>query len=172
MRARKNSDTFGRVTDFAIRDARWPEDEAAAVSFIDGLQKYEYRLEPNRRIDPQVGADYFRELMKRVAENHGRVFIAEQDGQAIGWAVFLIEQEAIYVIESERRPGYVAELFVDESARGTGVGKALIAACEAHARAIGLKVLMIGVLPTNERARSVYHAAGFRRASEQLRKYL
>jgi GNAT superfamily N-acetyltransferase len=160
------------MSDFVIRDARWPADEAAAVSFIDGLQKFEYRFERNRRIDPQVGADYFRELMKRVAENHGRVLIAEQSGKAIGWAVFLIEQEAIYVIESERHPGYIAELFVDESARRAGVGKALIAACEAHALAIGLKVLMIGVLPANGRARSVYLTAGFRPASEQLRKYL
>ena len=160
------------MSDFLIRDARWPEDEAAAVSFIDGLQKYEYQFEPNRRIDPQVGADYFRELMKRVAESNGRVFIAEQNRKAIGWAVFLIEQEAIYVIESERRPGYIAELFVDERARGTGVGKALVAACEVHARAIGLKVLMIGVLPQNVRARSVYRAAGFASYSEQLRKHL
>jgi len=47
------------IEEFTIRDARWPEDEAAAVSFIDGLQNYEYRFEPNRRIDAQVGADYF-----------------------------------------------------------------------------------------------------------------
>src|SRR5689334_11263875 len=113
---------------FTIRDARWPEDEPAAVSFIDGLQKYEHEFEPNRRIDPRVGKDYFRELMKRVADNEGRVLIADQGGDAVGWAVFLVEQEAVYVIESERRPGYIAELFVRDSARGTGAGKALIAA--------------------------------------------
>jgi GNAT superfamily N-acetyltransferase len=160
------------MSDFTIRDARWPADEPAAVSFIDGLQRFEYGFEANRRIDPQVGAEYFRVLMKRVAENDGRVFIAEQDGAAVGWAVFLIEEQEVYVIAPERRTGYIAELFVHESARGSGVGKALIRACEAHARAIGLKVLMIGVLPKNERARAVYHAAGFAPYSEQLRKYL
>jgi GNAT superfamily N-acetyltransferase len=160
------------MSDFTIRDARWPEDEIAAISFINGLQKFEYRFEANRRIDPQVGADYFRELMKRVAENNGRVLIAEQEGGNVGWAVFLIEPEAIYVNESDRRTGYIAELFVEEDARGTGIGKALIAACEAHARASGLKVLMIGVLPANVRARSVYQTAGFAPYSEQLRKYL
>jgi GNAT superfamily N-acetyltransferase len=157
---------------FIIRDARWPEDEAAAVSFIAGLQAYEHRFESNRRIDREVGADYFRELMKRVSDNHGRVFIAEQNEAAVGWAVFLIEQDAVYIVEDERRAGYIAELFVQESARGTGVGKALIEACEAHARASGLKVLMIGVLPKNVRARAVYEAAGFAPYSEQLRKRL
>jgi GNAT superfamily N-acetyltransferase len=160
------------MSGFTIRDARWPDDQAAATSFIDGLQKYEVQFEPNRRIDPQVGADYFSELMKRVRENRGRVFIAEQNGGAVGWAVFLIEQEAIYIVESERRTGYIAELFIEENVRGTGVGKALIAACETHARANGLTVLMIGVLPKNTRARTVYHAAGFAPYSEQLRKHL
>jgi GNAT superfamily N-acetyltransferase len=160
------------MTGFTIRDARWPDDEAAAVSFIDDLQKYEQAFEPNRRIDPSVGADYFRTLMKRMADNEGHAFVAEQNGNAVGWAVFVIDQEPIYVVESERRAGYIAELFVQERSRGIGAGKALIAACESHARATGLNVLMIGVLPSNTRARSVYLAAGFRPASEELRKYL
>ncbi len=160
------------IEEFTIRDARWPADEAAAVSFVEGLQKFEHRFESNRRIDAQVGTEYFREMMKRVADNEGRVFIAEQNGAAVGWAVFLIEHDAIYIVEDERRTGYIAELFVQESARRIGVGKALIAACEDHARASGLKVLMIGVLPKNNRARAVYHAAGFAPYSEQLRKYL
>jgi ribosomal protein S18 acetylase RimI-like enzyme len=100
------------------------------------------------------------------------VFIAEQNGAAVGWAVFLIEHDAIYIVEDERRTGYIAELFVQESARGTGLGKALIRTCESHARASGLKVLMIGVLPKNARARAVYRAAGFTPYSEQLRKHL
>jgi GNAT superfamily N-acetyltransferase len=160
------------VEEFTIREARWPADEGAAVSFIEGLQKFERRFESNRRIDAQVGADYFRDLMKRVTDNDGRVFIAEQHGAAVGWAVFLIEQDAVYIVENERRTGYVAELFVQEHVRGTGIGKALIAACEAQARASGLKVLMIGVLPKNARARAVYLGAGFAPYSEQLRKYL
>jgi GNAT superfamily N-acetyltransferase len=160
------------MTGFTLRDARWPDDEAAAISFIDALQRYEYQFERNRRIDPSVGADYFCTLMNRMADNEGRAFVAEQDGNAVGWAVFVIDQEPVYVVESERRAGYIAELFVQERARGIGAGKALIAACESHARAIGLNVLMIGVLPSNTRARLVYLAAGFLPASEQLRKYL
>lgn len=155
-----------------IRDARFPGDEKACISFIDKLQLYEHAFEPNRRIDAKVGAEYFGVLQKRIAENEGRVFIAEQNGEPMGWAVFLIEEDPLYVIAEERRTGYIAELFVEEHARGTGVGRALIAACEAHARAKGIKVFMIGVIPANTRARSVYLAAGFRPAAEQLRKYL
>lgn len=83
---------------YTIRDARWPEDEAAAISFIDGLQKFEHEMESNRRIDPQVGEDYFAVLMARVAEHQGRVFTAEQDGVAVGWAVFLIDDDPVYIV--------------------------------------------------------------------------
>jgi GNAT superfamily N-acetyltransferase len=155
-----------------IRDACWPQDEWAAVSFIDGLQKFEHQFEPNRRIDPQVGHDYFAILMGRVAESEGRVFIAEDQVGPVGWAVFLVEKDAVYIVEKERRVGYVAELFVKEDARGTGAGKLLLEACELEARSRNLKVLMIGVLGKNTRARTVYLAAGFGAYSEDLRKYL
>ena len=160
------------MSGITIRDARWPEDERAAVSFIHGLQEFEHQFEPNRRIDPQVGRDYLAGLMTRVAENEGRVFIAEYDGAPAGWAVFLVEKDAVYIVEDERPIGYVAELFVTEKARGAGIGKRLLETCEAEARARSLKVLMIGVLGKNARARAVYMAVGFQAYSEDLRKHL
>src|SRR5436190_1018825 len=52
---------------FVIRDLRLPDDRAACVSFIDGLQKYEHAFEPNRRVDAAVAEEYFTLLLKRVA---------------------------------------------------------------------------------------------------------
>jgi GNAT superfamily N-acetyltransferase len=157
---------------FTIRDARLPDDMHVLVSFIDGLQHYEHRFEPNRRIDAQAGKDYFLVLLERVAEHQGRIFVAEADGQPIGWAVFLVEQDLIYVIEDERTYGYIAELFVKENVRGQGVGQALIKACEGEGRARGLKRMMIGVIPANERAAKVYAEAGYSPYAMELRKIL
>lgn len=157
---------------FSIRAARFPDDEPALLSFIAGLQRHEHRFEPDRRIDPAVAEDYFAVLMKRVAEHQGRIFIAEMGGVAIGWAVFVVEQNAIYVVEGERTYGYVAELFVNEEARGRGIGQALIKACESEGRAKGLKLMMIGVLAGNQRAGSVYTLAGYSPYATELRKYL
>jgi hypothetical protein len=72
------------MSEFTIRDARWPDDEAAAVSFIDGLQRYESVFESNRRLDGAVGAEFFAELVKHAAENEGRIFVAERNGAAVG----------------------------------------------------------------------------------------
>ena len=157
---------------FHIRDVDLPADKTACVSFIDGLQKYEHALEPDRRIDVKVGEEYYAVLMKRVAENKGRIFIVEANGEAVGWAVFVVDSLELYIVEEERTCGYVAELYLDENMRGSGAGKALLAACETEARSHGLKHLMIGVLDKNARAAKVYGAAGFSPYSLQLRKYL
>ncbi|HEV2650372.1 MAG TPA: GNAT family N-acetyltransferase [Rhizomicrobium sp.] len=155
-----------------IRDIRLPDDKTAALSFIMGSQRFEYAVEPNRRLDPQVADEYFTVLMERVATEKGRAFVAEEDGRAIGWGVFIVVRTPVFVVEPERNSGYIDELFVDEAARGRGVGQALIAACEDEARRLGLKQIMLGVLDGNTRARAIYAQAGFAPYALELRKYL
>jgi GNAT superfamily N-acetyltransferase len=155
-----------------IRDAAWPGDREAAVSFIDGLQRYEHGIEPNRRIDAAVGAEYCDVLLAAVAEHGGIVRIAELDGRAIGWAVAWNELDAMYVVAGQRRCVYISELYVEEEARGTGTGRALIASCEDWARAQGICIVKIGVLFGNTRAATVYERAGFAPYAVRLRKFL
>lgn len=158
---------------FTIRAARLPEDRAAMLSFIDGLQDWEYRFEKNRRLDAAVAADHFAVLEKRLAERGGAIFIAEgPDGAALGWSVVHEMQDDIYVVEAERRIAYIDELYLAEAARGLGAGRALIAACEGWAKGRGIAILRIGVLPGNTRTRAIYERAGFAPYAIDLRKYL
>jgi GNAT superfamily N-acetyltransferase len=156
----------------AIRDAVWPGDRKAAVSFIDGLQRYEHGVEPNRRIDASVGAEYLDVLLAAVAEQDGIVRIAELDGRAIGWGVAWHDLDDMYVVAEERRFVYISELYVEEAARGGGIGRALIASCEDWARAQGICIVKIGVLAGNTRAAAVYARAGYAPYATRLRKYL
>jgi GNAT superfamily N-acetyltransferase len=155
-----------------IRDAVWPQDEAAALSFIDGSQAFEHAFEPNRRLDARVAAEFLPVLMKAMADHRGIARIAERDGRAIGWVVAWPEDDDLYVIARERRVVYISELFVAEDARGTGVGRALIGSCEDWARMQGIGVMHIGVLPGNARADAVYRRAGYATYALRLRKYL
>ena len=158
---------------FRIREGRLPDDEAIGRSFIMGLQAFEKQMEPDRRIDPAVGGEFLAVLAARVAERQGRIYIAEDGaGAAIGWACCFTDEDDVYVEAELRRFGLVSELFVVESARGKGVGRALIAACEAHFRTLKLRSMMIGVLAKNANARRSYLAAGFRPYSEYLQKML
>jgi len=155
---------------FHIRNADPVRDRAAILAFIDGLQAFEHAFEPNRRLDAAVAEDYLAKLLRDLSAKPGAIFIAEDGGAAIGWAVVQETDDDIYVVEAERRMAYIAELFVAERARGGGVGRAMIAACEDWAKARSIPVMLIGVLPGNARARAIYEAAGYGNYAIQLRK--
>ena len=157
---------------FHLRDIDLTADRPAALSFIMGSQRYEHEFEPDRRLDPAVADEYFAELAEELAQKQGRAFVAERDGEVIGWGVLVVEDGPIFVREEERRYGYITELFVNEAARGLGVGQALIAACEEEARRLGLTQIMIGGLSGNTRAMDIYERAGYRPYTAELRKYL
>jgi len=157
---------------FCLRDFDPATDKAAALSFVDGSQAFEHAIEPDRRLDSTVAAEWYTVLLQRVAKGEGRIFIAEDEGRAIGWGIFVVEDAPLYVVEDLRREGYIVELYVVAEARGQGVGQALIAACEDHARQLGLKRIMIGVLAVNRRAADIYQRAGYAPYQLELAKSL
>lgn len=140
-----------------IRAARLPDDKPVLIGFIDGLQRYEAEFESDRRLDAAYAEDQFAHLMKKA----GAIFVAEFGATAVGWISVYVDDAPPYVIAAERRRAYVSELFVESSARGQGVGRALIAACEDWARAQGVCVIQIGHLSANARAAKVYEEAGY-----------
>ena len=155
-----------------IREARFPEDTPSALRFVMALQRYEREFEPNRRIDDSVAEEYFAVLQKR-AERSGRIFIAQnKDRKALGWAVIYEDEHELYVVEEERTYGRLTELYVESHARGKGVGRALIAACEDWARARGHKHIIIGALSQNAAAMAAYQQTGYAPYASLLRKYL
>lgn len=155
-----------------VRDARLPQDEPAILSYIQQLQDYEAQFEPNRRKDPAFAADHWRDVQHRCAEKHGAMFIAEQEGRAVGWAFAHEEHGELFIREPERRHGFLAELYVVPEARGAGHGKALIAACEGWSKARGHAVMTIGVLAHNQRAVRAYEGAGYGPYVLIVRRYL
>jgi GNAT superfamily N-acetyltransferase len=155
-----------------IRSARLPEDKPVILAFIDGMQRFEHAIEPDRRIDAGVAEEFFTDIFARLAEKSGVAFIAEEGGEKLGWAAAYREQNDVYVRADEREFAHVSELYVVEAARGKGVGRALIAACEEWARGLPVKVLTISVLEGNKRAATIYRKAGFATYYVGLRKYL
>ena len=158
---------------YRIRPARLPEDKPAILGFIMGLQRFENAIEPDRRIDATVAAEFYPVITERVAAGNGCILIAESsDGRVLGWAVAYESWSEIYVRAEERTYGYIAELYVVEEARGQGLGRALIASCETWAKGRELKVMIIGALARNKAAFAAYRSAGFADYATELRKYL
>jgi GNAT superfamily N-acetyltransferase len=158
---------------FNIRGARLPDDKPVILSFITGLQQFEKTIEPDRRIDDAVAEEFYAVLLQRLSRQCGTIFIAEnRDGKPVGWAQAHEEENEIYVVAEERRYAYIAELYVVEGARGGGIGRALMLACEHWARRRGLKLIMVGALSGNARADALYRGAGYAPYAIELRKYL
>jgi GNAT superfamily N-acetyltransferase len=142
-----------------IRSARLPQDKPVLLDFIVGLQRFEAEFESDRRLDPAYAEDQFADLMKNLA--NGAIFLAEEDGRALGWIMVYEQEGKPYVIEAERRQATICELFVAPQMRGKGVGQALLTAAEDWARTIGIRVIHIGHLSENTRASEVYDRAGY-----------
>ncbi|NOT40442.1 MAG: GNAT family N-acetyltransferase [Alphaproteobacteria bacterium] len=155
-----------------IRDADLGRDRPSLERFIVGSNTYEAQFESDRRLDAGAGADYLPLLVDSATNKRGRIFIAEEAGVPIGWAVCYVEQHEPFVKEEERPYGYVSELFVVETHRGRHVGRDLLNACEDHFRALGLKTVLIGALSPNARAVNAYRAAGYADYAINLRKVL
>ncbi|MFF7213289.1 GNAT family N-acetyltransferase [Streptomyces sp. NPDC008238] len=98
-------------------------------------------------------AEYETLVARIVADGHERAWIAELDGERAG-CVFCVRDDA---------PGTarLRLLLVDPAARGHGIGRRLVEACVAHARAAGHRELVLWTNDVLVSARRIYEAAGF-----------
>lgn len=97
------------------------------------------------------------------AEPSSRVFVAEDDGgRVVGWLHIAARAQL-----TEESCAEVLGLVVDESARGAGVGAALLDAAEAWARTAGCAHLRVRSRVERERAHRFYQRAGFARVKTQ-----
>lgn len=87
-----------------------------------------------------------------------QVLIAEQDGSAVGYALF----SDGYNTDIPARAVWLHDLYVDEQARGRGIGRGLMTAVARIAIERGARSVWWGVHSANRRARAFYGKLGAR----------
>jgi ribosomal protein S18 acetylase RimI-like enzyme len=99
----------------------------------------------------------------------GFAVLAERDGELIGYAMVAVKTSAEIEFDDTWRSGArVAEietLSVSHSARGAGVGSALLDRVDAELEAAGIHDVVIAAFATNTDAIRLYERRGFRPAS-------
>lgn len=135
----------------ATRPATAADLEALAALFDAYRQFYE---QPG---DLALARDY---LAERFQRKESVVIVAEdRDGALIGFT-------QLYPTFCSVRAAHtfvLYDLFVTPSARGTGAGRALMLAAEAHARRAGAARMELSTARTNTIGQSLYESMGWKR---------
>jgi GNAT superfamily N-acetyltransferase len=175
-------------------------DAAPLAVLARELLTYERSLnEAMRELTPWAASPD--ELRKQIRQPNLRFFIAERNGELLGYVKAMIYGRALKRAEigyarwlkdgveraaqrtfnwAMRRPrpnvrltgGYIAGAFVREDARRTRIGRALIAAAEDWFRQHGLTTSELHVLYSNERARQFWENVGYQPLAMGMRKKL
>ena len=145
------------------------------VRFMEQLQDYLVSIDPIKRLrrPPEYGEIYTNNLLKKIQEHNGMIYLAFEDTVPIGMIAGNIqpptEEEKIERIPSQ--VGTVIDFFVDETQRGKKVGLALMNKMEEYFRSQHCDALWLEVFVPNTRAREFYKTFGFEeRLVEMLKR--
>ncbi|MCA9385441.1 GNAT family N-acetyltransferase [Candidatus Dojkabacteria bacterium] len=141
-------------------------DKESLKQMIEKLHDYVLSVDPIKRLRKMPGyVDHALEkLLKTYEENNGKIYLAVDEEKIIGFAFGFVgdtqsEENKLQVIPTQL--GIIADLYVEEAYRGTGVAELLMDALEKYLKNSGCDSLWVDVFADNTRALSYYKKRGF-----------
>ena len=143
--------------DVLIRPTRTDDAAAYRTLRLESLQAHPEAFGAEYATNAAYPIAYWRERMGSGAGGeHGITYVAEATGALIGMTVLARNDGA-----KMRHAGSIFSVYTRADWRGTGVADALLEACVAYARVLGLRLLRLGVVTTNAGAIRLYQRCGF-----------
>ncbi len=102
-----------------------------------------------------------RELLELFKDDTRPVFVAEKDGEFLGYCFCEIQERKGVTNMKDMKTLYIDDLCVNESRRGLHVGKALYDYVLSYAKEIGCHNVTLHVWEGNDSARAFYDKMGF-----------
>jgi len=133
--------------------------DARAISFFETVLNPEFSLVARAPDGTMLGLAGFKTSQGGLVGGS-----LAQMTQAYGWFGAIWRGLLLNVLERKVQPRVfqMDGIFVDQAARGTGVGTALLQAVAEAARERGLAQVHLNVIDINPRARALYERVGFR----------
>jgi ribosomal protein S18 acetylase RimI-like enzyme len=136
------------------------------------LMRTHYEFDPQRFMDPGTdpaeGYAWF--LGRQLKDDDVVVFVAEQDGDVIGYVYAALEP--ISWKELRDACGFIHDIAVEGSNRRSGTGTALMEAAIEWLRERGAPRVILGTAEKNDRAQRLFAKLGFRRTMIEMTREL
>jgi GNAT superfamily N-acetyltransferase len=142
---------------------RATESDAPALGRLGGLLlRAHYEFDRRRFMapgdDPESGYASF--LRAQMREEDVAIFVAEQDGDVVGYVYAGLEPQSWK--ELRDACGFIHDVIVDATGRRIGVATALVEAAAAWLKTLGAPRVMLWTAQPNEAAQRLFARLGFR----------
>jgi GNAT superfamily N-acetyltransferase len=158
-------------TDVTIRRAQ-RRDLGALGQLGATLLRVHHAFDPARFMapgrDPEGGYAWF--LGTQLTKRDARVFVAERDAAILGYVYAAIEPQSWKELRDEA--GFIHDVLVEESARRTGVARALLDAAMAWLHGRGVPRVVLWTAHANHSAHGLFADLGFRPTMIEMTKEL
>lgn len=119
----------------------------------------------NYPIDIETSKKLFHEFI--ADENLGKCWLIYHDGEIVGYVILTF----IFSFEYKGRIAFLDELYLNETARGKGIGTKTIQFIKEQTAKLSLKLLYLEVEHHNQNAQKLYLANGFEVHNRKILKY-
>jgi GNAT superfamily N-acetyltransferase len=136
------------------------------------LQNFERNFDPRLPLGEDIVEAYIPDMLQRCKRCGGTVLVADIDGMVAGYVTVMAKVRSEEMGAGDFEFGLITDIVVLPEYRKTGLGKELLAAAEAFAKANGVKWLRIGALTANHAAKDMYSSMGFSGLYVELEKDL
>lgn len=146
------------VNAFVIRAAR-RQDTQAICALWQALMDFHRARDPRFEFAPNAMREFEQHLIQTMRSRGARVYVAETEGQAIGYIMGEIHtRKPIYPVGTY---GFISDVVVDGPWRRKGVGRALAEALMAWFRQNGVTAIELFVAAANPVSDAFWRALGF-----------
>jgi GNAT superfamily N-acetyltransferase len=147
-----------------------PADVPALGKFGGNLMRAHYEFDSQRFMSPgdNPGEGYAAFLGSQLDDADVAVFVAERDGQVLGYLYASIEPQSWKELREEA--GFIHDIFVDELGRRMGLATELVEAALDWFRERRMPRVLLWTAEPNVDARRLFTDLGFRRTMVEMTK--
>jgi len=136
------------------------------------LLRDHHEFDPLRFMAPRGNTEegYAWFLGTQLQRDDAVVFVAERDGQVVGYVYAGIEPQSWKELREEA--GFIHDVYVDSDARRCGVATALLEAAAAWLAGRGMPRIVLWTAAPNDAARRLFERLGFRHTMSEMTREL